>query len=108
MYNTHENPPHGHECFNSTVAAHAFSKDGFTWHMSPEPPYTTQIELTNGTTVTVATRERPKMWFDRAGRKTHLFNGVCSASNCPDGPATGCVDCKYANWDYPLVQPLDV
>ena len=45
---------------------------------------------------------------DPAGRKTHLLNGVCSAPACPDGPATGCVDCKYANWDYTLVQPLEL
>lgn len=108
VYNTHENPPHGHECVNATVSAHAFSVDGFTWHMSPVSPYGTQVELTTGETVTVATRERPKMWFDANGKKTHLFNGVSSAPNCPNGPATGCVDCKYASWDYTLVQPLDV
>ena len=28
VYNTGENPPHGHECINSTVSAHAFSADG--------------------------------------------------------------------------------
>jgi hypothetical protein len=38
VYNTHENPPHGHECVNSTVSAHAFSIDGFNWHMSPLSP----------------------------------------------------------------------
>lgn len=106
VYNTHENPPHGHECFNSTVSAHGFSVDGFTWYTSPTQPYGTQIELTTGETITVATRERPKLYIDSTGRKTHLFNGVCSASSCPAGPPTGCVDCKYANWDYTLVQPL--
>ena len=59
VYNTGENPPHGHECFNSTVSAHAFSADGFSWHMSPLSPYGTQVQLTTGETVTVATRERP-------------------------------------------------
>lgn len=108
VYNTHENPPHGHECVNSTVSAHAYSADGFQWFMSPESPYGTQVELTTGETVTVATRERPKIWFDENWEMTHLFNGVCGASACPTGPATGCVDCKYGNWDYTLVQPLDV
>ena len=65
-----------------------------------------QVALTSGETITVATRERPKLVVDAAGRKTHLVNGVCSAPACPDGPPTGCVDCKYANWDYTLVQPL--
>lgn len=108
VYNTHENPPHGHECFNSTVSAHSFSVDGFEWFMSPTQPYGTRIATADGSHVTVATRERPKIYFDAAGRKTHLFNGVCSAPACPDGPATGCVDCKYAHWDYTLVQPLVV
>ena len=108
VYDTHQNPPHGHECVNSTVSAHAFSVDGFTWHMSATQPYGTQVQLTSGETMTVATRERPKLWFDAAGHKTHLFNGVCGVPNCPDGPPTGCVDCKYANWDFTLIQPLDV
>lgn len=106
VYNTHENPPHGHECVNSTVAAHSFSEDGYTWHMSAVPPYGTQVARTDGSVFTVATRERPKIVFDEAGRKTHLVNGVCSAAACPDGPPTGCVDCKYDNWDYTLLQPL--
>lgn len=108
VYNTHENPPHGHECSNSTVSAHSFSADGSRWHMSAVPPYGTQVRLADGSTVTVATRERPKLFFDAAGKKTHLINGVCSAPNCPNGPSTGCVDCKYGSWDYTLVQPLDV
>jgi len=61
VYNTQENPPHGHECTNSTVSAHAFSTDGLTWHMSKDQPYGTQIPLSTGETVTVATRERPKV-----------------------------------------------
>ena len=108
VYSTTENPPHGHECVNATVSAHAFSLDGYDWHMSPLSPYGTQVQLTSGGVMTVATRERPKMWFNSTGHKTHLFNGVCGAANCPNGPKTGCVDCKYANWDFTLVQPLDV
>jgi hypothetical protein len=108
VYNTHENPPHGHECVNSTVSAHQYSVDGYTWGSSLVSPYGTQVELSTGETITVATRERPKLFFDKTGQMTHLFNGVCSAPNCPNGPSTGCVDCKYANWDYTLVQPLDI
>lgn len=79
--------------------------------MSPVSPYGTQVQLTSGETVTVATRERPKLWFNRNGQKTHLFNGVCSAENCPNGPATGCVDCKCASSHYPIyrlrpIQPI--
>ena len=95
VYNTHENPPHGHECFNSTVSAHQYSTDGYTWHTSATSPYGTQVALTSGETVTVATRERPKLFFDAHGQMTHLINGVCGAPNCPNGPASGCVDCKH-------------
>jgi len=108
VYNTVEHPPHGHECVDSTVSAHAFSEDGFTWRTSAVQPYGTQVKLTTGETVTVATRERPKLNFNVAGQMTHLFNGVCGAAACPHGPKTGCVDCKYGYWDYTLVQPLDL
>ena len=107
------------------------AQDGFTWHMSPTPPYGTQIKLSSGETITVSTRERPKMFFDESGQMTHLFStrgssvcvccqslsspcccadGVCSTPACPppNGPKTGCVDCKYKGWDYTLVAPLDV
>jgi len=93
-------------CVNSTVSAHSFSKDGFQWTMSKTAPYGTQVELSTGETVTVATRERPKPFFDSKGVMTHLLNGVCGSSSCTDSK-TGCVDCKYNHWDYTLIHPLD-
>jgi len=102
------------QCVNSTVSAHVFSVDGHTWHTAASQPYSTQVAVNDSAsgevkTITVATRERPKLHFDtKTGQMTHLFNGVCSATACPEGPATGCVDCKYASWDYTLVAPLDV
>jgi hypothetical protein len=63
VFNGTEHPPPGHECADSTVSAHAFSIDGYEWHMSPLSPYGTQVDLSNGTTVTVSTRERPKIWY---------------------------------------------
>ena len=86
--------------------------------MSKTAPYGTQVVLSTkqwqnlgaisanmGETVTVATRERPKPFFDK-GVMTHLLNGVCGSGSCTDSK-TGCVDCKYNHWDYTLVQPLD-
>eukprot|EP00911_Craspedida_sp_UC1_P001909 UC1_evm2s1466 len=156
VYNTHENPPHGHECVNATVSAHAYSEDGFQWFMSSTQPYTTQVALLgtasgsdrsgsssnpnpnpnpnssngNGSSggsnlssngdkedksatdvnyLTVATRERPKIWFDtKTGQMTHLINGACLVDKCPNGPATGCVDCKYANPDATIIIPFDI
>jgi len=103
VYNTHQDRS---ECVNSTVSAYAYSEDGFKWVASPIQPYSTQVVLTSGETITVSTRERPKVLFGAGGVMTHLVNGVCSATACPNGPPTGCVDCKYANWDYTLVAPL--
>lgn len=109
IYHVYESIP-AYTCVNSTVSAHVFSPDGFTWHAHPVSPYGTQVMLSTGETITVSTRERPKLFFDDTGQMTHLFNGVCSATACPppNGPKTGCVDCKYEAWDYTLVAPLDV
>ena len=108
-----ENPPHGHDCTHSMVSAHVFSDDGKHWYKSRGQPYGTQIEILGNKTVTVSTRERPSLISrkDAEGnvlRISHLITSVCSAVNCPDGPPEGCVDCKYDNWDYTLIQPLDV
>ena len=107
VYNYTEHPPHGHECRDSTVSAHSFSTDGITWHTGRTQPYGTTARRADGVTAQFATRERPKLRFDEQGRMTHLLNGVCGVENCPAGPPTGCVDCKYANWDFTLVAPLD-
>ena len=106
LYHVYDTSADKSQCVNSTVSAHIYSEDGFEWHTSPVQPYTTQIELVTGETVTVSTRERPRLVFDAAtGRPTHLINGVCSAASCPE-VATGCVDCKYTHEDYTLVMPL--
>ena len=75
-------------------------------HAHPVSPYGTHVELVGGGHVVVATRERPKLFFNESGHATHLFNGVCGAPNCPGEAA--CVNCKTHAWDYTLVAPLDV
>ena len=88
-YIRNEHPPHGHDCTQSTVSKHLFSKNGKTWFQSPGHPYGTQVELTGGDRITIATRERPSLLFqkDSSGQAqmTHLLTGVCSAPNCPKG-----------------------
>ena len=79
------------------------------WHTIDAEPYSNAIELTSGKTLMVATRERPKLFFNQRGELSHLLNGVCGVPFCsrcigPCGP--GCCDCKYFNWDFTLVQPL--
>ena len=112
VYNTSEGIHGGkNACFNTTVSGHIFSEDGYTWHASPVPPYSARIAMDNGDAVTVSTRERPYLYFDRVtGEMTHLFNAVCGANGdqCAQYTGTGCVDCKYEQWDYNLVAPLDV
>ena len=99
---------HRSSCVNSTVSAHTFSTNGYDWHAGAVQPYTTQIVTTTGT-VTVSTRERPKLRFDKSGQMTHLLNGVSGASQCATGgPPSACTNCKLRYWDYTLIAPLDV
>ena len=97
-------------CTNATVSGHLFSADGYVWQPSPVRPYTSQIETADGRHITVSTRERPNIFFDASGQMTHLFNAVCAAPGdvCAAHTGTGCVDCKYEQWDYNLVVPFDV
>ena len=86
IYHVYETEAYHSQCVNSTVSAHATSADGGkTWRTGPVQPYTTQVQRTDGTTVTVATRERPKIYFDpKTGSEAWLFNGVCGGSACPE------------------------
>merc|ERR1712060_48975 len=94
------------QCFNATVSAHAFSPDGFYWHVSEAQPFTNQIETRREGIITFSTRERPFLFFNGDGQMTHLFTAVCSATQCPNDAS--CANCKYTHWDYTVVQPLDV
>ena len=109
-YVRNENPPHGHDCTHSTVSKYLFSQNGVTWHIAPGNPYGTQVEVTGNGIITTATRERPSLIFQSDGsgqpRMTHLLTSACGVANCPNGDAAGCVNCKYDNWDYTLIQPL--
>ena len=91
-------------CDDSTVSGHHFSANGLDWHASRIEPYTNKVEYTNGSTITVATRERPKLIFDPETEEiTHLSTGTCVATTCAPVPP---VNCKTAFWDYTLVQPV--
>lgn len=104
LYHVYTMQP-AHTCVNTTVSAHIFSEDGYTWHTTPTQPYTSQVQLQSGATITVATRERPKLVFNASGVPTHLVNGVCGAAVCAP---THCSACKQTFWDYTLVAPLAV
>jgi hypothetical protein len=79
-------------CVNSTVSGHYFSRDGLSWTASPFEPYGNEVHFTDGSSMLVSTRERPKLIFDLYGEPTHLVNGVCGGSSfCAPTP---CVNCK--------------
>jgi hypothetical protein len=91
-------------CTDGTVSGHHFSKDGVNWHASRIQPYTNQVEFTNGSVLTVATRERPKLIFDPVMNEiSHLSTCTCVATSCPPVPA---VNGKTQAWDYTSVQPV--
>jgi len=101
-------------CVGSIVSGHVYSPDGITWFSTDASPYTNQVWWANnagpvpgGGPTTLATRERPKLFFDPvSGNPVALINGVTlDVSSCPD-VATGCVDCKYNDITSTLVQPL--
>jgi hypothetical protein len=80
-------------CRNTTVSAHAFSTDGIDWHWAQTPPYTATTELVGGGHVQVATRERPKPFFDRSGRLSHLATAVVDVPHCGRNNDS-CAKCK--------------
>lgn len=61
----------------SAVGCHAFSRDSFTWMLSPTPAYTYAVAFDDGRNTTFSRRERPQLVFDpETGAATHLINGV--------------------------------
>lgn len=97
--------PNASNCENDIVASHSYSVDGIDWHLSKIPPYGTELKLVNGKSITLATRERPKPLIQN-GQMTHLVQSACGVPNCYSN--TGCVNCKYKNWDFTLVMPLNI
>eukprot|EP00929_Paragymnodinium_shiwhaense_P113412 TRINITY_DN81706_c0_g1_i1.p1 TRINITY_DN81706_c0_g1~~TRINITY_DN81706_c0_g1_i1.p1 ORF type:complete len:473 (-),score=95.39 TRINITY_DN81706_c0_g1_i1:434-1852(-) len=94
------------DCRSSTVSAHLFSPDGYEWYASATQPFGGKVAVEALGTMTLATRERPSFLFDKLGRMTHLITGVCSVPDCAS--EAPCANCKYAYWDYTLVQALEV
>jgi len=102
------------------VAGHAYSKDLFSWHLSPDPPFDSKITFVSGKVKNFATMERPHLIF-RNGIPTHSLHGVspiwdqygapCNICDPRPGSAHSCVVCKTTqgyDWTYTLVQKLHV
>lgn len=121
LYHVYRTGPVGgdaHNCLpghdGSVVSGLFFSIDGYTWATVSSSPYGNVVDLTDGTQQLLTTRERPKLLFNAAGEPTHLSNGVCPSPggfntpfSCPQ-VSTGCVDCKYLNWDFTNISPLKI
>jgi len=109
IYHTYQYTGTDRECSSTVVSAHTFSRDGFDWHTSPTPPYGSNIIVEGEEQpVTLASRERPKVFFgDSPGVITHMVEGVCGAPACDATPYKPyCVHCKYMEWDFTLVSTL--
>jgi hypothetical protein len=130
LYHAYQRIGPSDRCEDSVVSAHAYSVDGSTWYTSSVPPYGTQLEVYDDETshedgnmvgdtdrpprstkfMTLASRERPKPFFNTDGQMTHIVEGVCGSPNCvtTDGMLPFCVHCKYRQWDFTLISPLSV
>ena len=63
---------------SSRIEGHAYSEDGFSWHVSETPAYPAAQHYTDGSVGNYGKRERPHLVFDPStGQPTHLTNGVC-------------------------------
>ena len=75
--------------------------------------------MSDGGTMTLSTRERPKLLFAGNGTATHLFSGASALPNCwnetqchwakpGDCAGNACTNCKFRDGaqDFSLVQPL--
>eukprot|EP00617_Octactis_speculum_P016647 CAMPEP_0185745988 /NCGR_PEP_ID=MMETSP1174-20130828/4379_1 /TAXON_ID=35687 /ORGANISM="Dictyocha speculum, Strain CCMP1381" /LENGTH=306 /DNA_ID=CAMNT_0028420311 /DNA_START=26 /DNA_END=946 /DNA_ORIENTATION=- len=58
------------------VAAHAFSRDSYSWTRSQVEPYTAQVEFAGGRVETMSRRERPQLLLDETGRPCLFSSGV--------------------------------
>ena len=106
LYNYTAAPEPPATCKGDLVSAHAFADvDGTAWRFASEDPYVNTYTTASGAEVVAATRERPKFFFNSGGVPIALFNGVSALATCP-GLGLACVNCKYTNSSYTIVQPL--
>lgn len=97
----------GHFSQTSVAGGHAYSLDGFSWHVDETPAYSTKVEYEQGGSKIYGKRERPHLLFSpETGEPTHLTTGVCLNSNytlCNDNPAPG-----YFDYTFTSVQPINM
>jgi len=71
---------------NHACGAHLFSRDSWSWTVSPTPAYTDKVPVPAGGTKTLQTRQRPQLIFSDDGqmRPLFLFNGASFEGNNPN------------------------
>jgi hypothetical protein len=77
-------------CDPTAISGHSFSADGLRWYSSCVQPYFNTANVTDGSTVRMSTRERPKLIFGADGEPVALSNGVCPMPNCYPQAAIQC------------------
>jgi hypothetical protein len=83
------------------VAGYGYSPDGSNWTRFPSQPYDHLVALSNGQTLALTTRERPKIFFDKDGvTPLALFNGVQSLQG---GSKFVC----GKDWTWTMAQPFN-
>eukprot|EP00043_Microstomoeca_roanoka_P008820 m.84740 g.84740 ORF g.84740 m.84740 type:complete len:401 (+) comp14398_c0_seq1:42-1244(+) len=95
-------------CNSSLVSGHYYSTDGLTWLSSSIQPYSHLVNYTDGSSHIFSTRERPKLFFNSDGIPTHLITGVNPMTTCPPVPSVNCKTTTGIDWDFTLIQPLNV
>eukprot|EP00049_Salpingoeca_infusionum_P011695 m.204046 g.204046 ORF g.204046 m.204046 type:complete len:428 (+) comp15005_c0_seq2:148-1431(+) len=96
-------------CDSALVSGHMYSQDGIAWSKTTIQPYTHSVKFTDGSSHTFATRERPKLYIDPNTRvPTYLMNGVNPHTTCPPNPSCRCKVTLGIDWDFTLIQPLNV
>ena len=89
----------------SAQGGHAYSADGYAWHVGAAAAYPAAQRYSDGTVARYGKRERPHLIFDAAtGEPTHLTNGVCLNGNwalCNNNPYPG-----YFDYTFTTVAPL--
>ena len=58
------------------IGTHAFSRDGLRWTLLTTPPYTSLVNLSNGTSFDVRRRERPQLLLSDLGQPRYFSSGV--------------------------------
>jgi hypothetical protein len=104
-------------CHGTLTSAHAYSRDGHSWFVSPGQPFPASITTPTKDQLWFWSRERPKVLWNSDGKMTHLVTAVAPQprigddatsrySACPLG--TPCSNCKGNVFTETLISEFDL